>query len=179
MGSRGAATHEMYRNNINSALTGRGMVHNEAPMPSNHLNLHYHLVFSTKERHPFISQEWQERFHAYIGGVVRDMGGVAECVGGIDDHVHLLIGLKATHRLCDVLRDIKVSSSRWVHETIALREFAWQDGYGAFTVSDNRREAVRQYIRNQAELHRTRTFKEEYLTFLRQAGVEFDERYLW
>jgi REP element-mobilizing transposase RayT len=155
------------------------MIRGEATMPSTHLSLHYHVVFSTKERHPFINSEWQERLHAYLGGNVRDLGGVAECVGGIDDHVHLLIGLKATHRLCDVLRDIKVSSSRWVHETIALREFAWQDGYGAFTVSENRRDAVRQYILNQTDHHRSRTFQDEYLAFLRQAGVEFDERYLW
>ena len=148
-------------------------------MPSTHLSLHYHMVFSTKDRHSIICLEWQERLHAYLGGIARDLGGVPECVGGIDDHVHLLIGLKATHRLCDVVRDIKVSSSRWVHETIAVREFAWQDGYGAFTVSDSRRAAVKLYIANQAEHHRSRTFQEEYRDFLRQAGVEFDERYLW
>ncbi|MCM2358158.1 MAG: IS200/IS605 family transposase [Geobacteraceae bacterium] len=148
-------------------------------MPSTHLSLHYHVVFSTKERHPFISHEWQERLHAYLGGIIRDLGGVPECVGGITDHIHLLIGLKATHRLCDVLRDIKVSSSRWVHEAMDLREFAWQDGYGAFTVSENRREAIKLYILNQETHHRTRSFQDEYLAFLRQAGVEFDERYLW
>lgn len=148
-------------------------------MPSTHLSLHYHVVFSTKERHPLIDREWRERLHAYLGGIVRDLGGVPECVGGIVDHVHLLIGLKATHRLCDVLREIKVSSSKWVHETIGLREFTWQDGYGAFTVSENRREAVKQYILNQETHHQTRTYKDEYLAFLRQAGVEFDERYLW
>lgn len=148
-------------------------------MPSTHLSLHYHVVFSTKDRHPLISPDWKERLHAYLGGIVRDLGGIPECVGGIEDHVHLLIGLKATHRLCDVLRDIKVSSSRWMHDVVGLQEFAWQDGYGAFTLSDNRREAVIQYIRNQAEHHRSRSFQDEYLTFLRQAGVEFDEKYLW
>lgn len=148
-------------------------------MPSTHLSLHYHVVFSTKERNPLIDREWQSNLHAYIGGIVRDLGGVPECVGGIVDHVHLLIGLKATHRLCDVLRDIKVSSSKWIHETKALREFAWQDGYGAFTVSDNRCEAVKHYIQNQEAHHQTRTFQDEYLTFLKQAGVDFDERYLW
>jgi REP element-mobilizing transposase RayT len=151
----------------------------KATMSSTHLSLHYHVVFSTKERLPLIDQEWRERLHAYIGGIVRDLGGVPECVGGTADHVHLLIGLKATHRLCDVLRDIKVSSSKWIHETQMLPIFSWQDGYGAFTVSDGRREAVKRYIRNQEAHHQTRAFEEEYLTFLRQAGVEFDERYLW
>jgi REP element-mobilizing transposase RayT len=148
-------------------------------MPSTHLSLHYHVVFSTKNREPFIDKEWLERLHAYIGGIIRDMNGIPECVGGTADHVHLLIGLKATHRLCDVIRDIKHSSSRWVHETIGSCEFGWQDGYGAFTVSENRREAVIHYILNQETHHGTRTFQEEYLKFLCQAGVEYDERYLW
>ena len=148
-------------------------------MSSTHLSLHYHVVFSTKERHPLIDPEWRERLHAYLGGITRDLGGVPECVGGVADHVHLLIGLKATHRLCDVIRDIKVSSSKWVHETQALREFGWQDGYGAFTVSDSRREAVKHYIRNQEVHHQAQLFEDEYVTFLQKAGVEFDERYLW
>lgn len=148
-------------------------------MSSTHLSLHYHVVFSTKERHPLIDQEWRDRLHAYLGGIIRDIGGVPECIGGVADHVHLLIGLKATHRLCDVIRDIKVSSSKWIHDTLALREFAWQDGYGAFTVSENRRESVKRYIQNQEAHHKTRAFEDEYLTFLRQAGVEFDERFLW
>ncbi|MDA8429783.1 MAG: IS200/IS605 family transposase [Geobacteraceae bacterium] len=148
-------------------------------MPSTHLSLHYHVVFSTKERHPLIDQAWRVRLHAYLGGVIRDLGGVPECVGGIADHVHLLIGLKATHRLCDVIREVKVSSSKWVHEAIGLREFAWQDGYGAFTVSENRREAIQLYIQNQEAHHQARRFQDEYLAFLRQAGVEFDERYVW
>ena len=148
-------------------------------MSSTHLSLHYHVVFSTKERHPLIDPEWRERLHAYLGGITRDLGGVPECVGGVADQVHLLIGLKATHRLCDVIRDIKVSSSKWVHETQALREFGWQDGYGAFTVSDSRREAVKHYIRNQEVHHQAQLFEDEYVTFLQKAGVEFDERYLW
>jgi len=148
-------------------------------MPSTHLSLHYHIVYSTKERQPFIHPEWRDRLHAYLGGIVRDLGGVPEGAGGTADHVHLLIGLKATHRLCDVLRDIKHASSRWVHENINLREFAWQDGYGAYTVSGNRCDSVKQYILNQAAHHGTRTFQDEYIEFLRQAGVEFDERYLW
>lgn len=148
-------------------------------MSSTHLSLHYHVVFSTKERHPLIVQEWRDRLHAYLGGIIRDIGGVPECIGGVADHVHLMIGLKATHRLCDVIRDIKVSSSKWIHDTLALREFAWQDGYGAFTVSENRRESVKRYIQNQEAHHKIRAFEDEYLTFLRQAGVEFDERFLW
>ena len=92
--------------------------------------------------------------------------------------MHLLIGLRATRRLADVIRELKAVSSGWVHNEIGMRGFAWQQGYGAFTVSASQREAVRQYIQQQPEHHRTRTFREEYLELLRRSGVEFDKRYL-
>jgi putative transposase len=148
-------------------------------MASTHLSLHYHLVFSTKNRRQQILSEWRDRLHAFLGGAVRTLGGVAESVGGVDDHVHLLVGLRATHRLADVLQEIKASSSRWVHEEIRSRLFAWQEGYGAFTVSASQIEAVKKYIANQEKHHRRKTFQEEYVELLRLCGVEFDERYLW
>ncbi len=106
------------------------------------------------------------------------MGGVAEAVGGMDDHVHLLVGLKSTHCLADVLRDLKRSSSEWVHSNIPLSAFAWQEGYAAFTVSASLREDVASYIRRQEEHHRKRTFREEYIEFLKKTGIDFDERFL-
>ncbi|HEX8890344.1 MAG TPA: IS200/IS605 family transposase [Pyrinomonadaceae bacterium] len=148
-------------------------------MPSTHLSLHYHLIFSTKERQRWIKDDWRDRLHAYLGGAVRACGGVAENVGGTADHVHLLIGLRATHRLADVLRETKGSSSEWVHREIHLTRFAWQEGYGAFTVSASQIEVVRNYISRQEEHHRRRTFQDEYLEFLKQSGVDFDEKYLW
>jgi len=148
-------------------------------MPSTHLSLHYHLVFSTKDRVPIIAVAWRERLHAYIGGVVGNVQGVPEAIGGVGDHVHLLIGLRATSRLADVVRDLKAVSSRWVHEEIGESAFAWQEGYGAFTVSASQRETVREYIARQEEHHRKRTFQEEYLELLQRSGTEYDERYLW
>ena len=147
-------------------------------MSSTHLSLHYHIVFGTKNHEPLIQPSWGGKLHAYLGGIIRTANGIAESVGGVSDHVHLLIGLRATHRLADVLRELKAVSSGWVHHEIGIREFAWQEGYGAFTVSASQREAVRHYIEQQAEHHRTRTFREEYLELLRRSGVEFDERYL-
>jgi putative transposase len=97
----------------------------------------------------------------------------------VADHVHLLIGLPATARLADVIRDIKAVSSKWMHDETGDRTFAWQEGYGAFTVSPSNRETVRNYIARQEEHHRKRTFQEEYLELLRRCGVDFDERYLW
>ncbi|HWN97604.1 MAG TPA: transposase [Methylomirabilota bacterium] len=123
--------------------------------------------------------EWRERLHAYLGGSARTLDVVPRAVGGVADHVHLLIDLRATHRLADVMRDIKRTSSAWVHETVNDKEFAWQDGYGAFTVSASMLETVKQYIARQEEHHRKKTFQEEYVEMLRKSGVEYDERYLW
>lgn len=100
-------------------------------------------------------------------------------INGVEDHVHLLVGLRATHRLADVLKDIKAGSSRWVHDELNLQSFAWQEGYGAFTVSALQIDAVKNYIENQEEHHRVKTFQEEYLEFLNRCGVKYDERYLW
>ena len=147
-------------------------------MPSTHLSLHYHLVFSTKDRRALIVPEWRERLHAYMGGILNSMGAFPQAIGGVADHVHLLVGLKATHCLADVMRDPKRGSSEWVHDTISERAFAWQEGYGAFTVSANVRDGVRLYIARQEEHHRTLTFREEYLEFLRRGGVEYDERFV-
>ena len=149
------------------------------PMPSTHLSLHYHVVFSTKDRVPLIAPAWRERLHAFLGGTVNQLGGVPEAIGGVADHVHLLLGLRATHALADVLREVKAVSSRWVHDEIGVPAFQWQEGYGKFTVGAPQRAEVRHYIARQEEHHRTRTFQEEYVEFLRRAGVEYDERYLW
>ena len=98
-------------------------------MPSTYLSLHYHLVFSTKNRAAFIAPDWRARLHDYLGGTIRGLGGYPEGVGGVADHVHLLVGLKATHCLSDVMRELKKASSIWVHKEVGLRSFAWQEGY--------------------------------------------------
>ncbi len=148
-------------------------------MPSTHLALHYHIIFSTRDRTPIIANPRRERLHAYLGGVVRNVGGVPEAIGGVADHVHLLIGLRATHCLADVVRDVKSVSSRWARDEMRDALFTWQEGYGAFTVSPSQIETVRRYIAGQEEHHRGRTFQEEYVEFLQRSGVEYDERFLW
>ena len=147
-------------------------------MPSTHTSLHFHLVFSTKDRLPWIADEWRERLHAYLGGIVKGMGAVPLAVGGINDHVHLLVGLKATHRLDYFLRDLKADSSVWIHQELT-KIFEWQKGYGAFSVSPSSIEGVRNYVLNQEEHHRRKTFKAEYIEILEASGIEYDERYLW
>jgi len=148
-------------------------------MPSTHVSLYYHLVFSTKRRRPWINESWEERLHNYLGGLVRGFDGVAEAVGGGLDHVHIAASLKATHCPADFTREIKSRSSRWIHEEIGNRLFGWQEGYGLFTVGRSQIDGLRQYIRRQKEHHRRKTFQEEYIELLRESGVEFDERFLW
>jgi len=147
-------------------------------MSSTHLSLHYHLVFGTKNHAPIIERQWRPKLHAYLGGIIKANDGVAESIGGVADHVHLLVGLRATHRLSDMLRELKAGSSGWVHQELRIRSFEWQEGYGGFTVSASQRDAVRSYIENQDEHHRTKTFREEYVELLRLSGVDFDPRYV-
>src|SRR5439155_5711391 len=104
-------------------------------MSSTHLSLHYHIVFGTKNHEPLLQPSWRGKLHAYLGGIIRTANGIAESVGGVSDHVHLLIGLRATHCLADVLRELKSVSSRWIRDKIGVRNFACQEGYGGFTVS--------------------------------------------
>jgi hypothetical protein len=127
----------------------------------------------------FMAKEWRPRLHAYMGGILRNVNAVPGIVGGVEDHAHILAGLLATERLSDIMRELKSIPSRWVREEMKISQFAWQEGYGAFTVSASQRETVRHYIETQEDHHRTRSFKEEYLEFLVKSGVEYEARYLW
>jgi putative transposase len=117
--------------------------------------LRYHLVFSTQERRPWIAPEWQSELNAYLGGTVRGLDGVALTIGGIADHVHLLLSLKPTHTISDFVRELKKASSVWVIENHE-RGFAWQEGYSIFSVSLSLCDTVKQYVDNQEEHHRQR-----------------------
>ena len=140
----------------------------------------YHCVFSTKDRRPLITPPLQERLWPYLGGVARENKFKAICVGGVEDHVHLLLSLPSTLAIAKAIQLVKGGSSKWIHDNFPdMRQFAWQEGYGAFTVGAPQRPGVREYIARQAEHHQTRTFQEEYLDLLRRSGVEYDERYLW
>jgi REP element-mobilizing transposase RayT len=147
-------------------------------MGSTYLSLHYHLVFGTKNREPLIASDWRSRLHEHLGGTITGLGGFPQGVGGVADHVHLLVGLRATHCLADVLRELKKASSVWVREQIGLGSFAWQEGYSAFTVSATAREGVRRYIAHQEEHHAHQSFRDELIELLAKAGVEYDPKYL-
>lgn len=148
-------------------------------MASTHLSLHYHLVFSTKNREPALRAELRGRVHEYLGGTIRGMNGVAHAVGGTSDHIHVFAGLRATHCLADVMRELKSESSGWIHRELRLPSFRWQEGYGGFTVGASNIEAVKGYVFNQEEHHMKESFQEEYIAMLRRGLVEYDDRYLW
>ena len=111
-------------------------------MGSTFFSLHYHIVFSTKARMPFIRADWRPRVHSYLGGIIRGTNGIAEIVGGVADHVHMLVSLRAVHCIADVLRDMKKDSSTWLKEHFE-DSFAWQEGYAAFTVSPSATDSAR------------------------------------
>jgi putative transposase len=146
-------------------------------MGSTFLSLHYHIVFSTKERRPFIKPAWRAALHEYLGGTVRGLGGIPEIIGGVEDHAHLLVGLRATHILADFMRELKKASSIWAAEK-QEKDFSWQEGYSAFTVSWSHLGAVRQYIATQEDHHRKTDFIAELRTLLEKNGVQYEERYL-
>lgn len=149
-------------------------------MANTYTSLHYHLVFSTKNRTPWLTPEIESRVWAYIGGVARHHKMIALQIGGFDDHIHALIGAPATIAPSQIAQYLKGDSSKWIHETFQeLRDFAWQEGYGAFTVNQSLLDAVIEYIQKQREHHQQQTFQEEYLRFLQKHGINYDERYVW
>ena len=143
-------------------------------------NLLTHIIFSTKDRLPSIRPELQPDLYAYLGGIIRHLDGQALLVNGTADHVHLLVWLPSTLALADTLRVLKSNSSKWVHEAFPEQKtFAWQAGYGAFSVSQSSAPSVMRYIQNQATHHRRRSFQEEFLEFLKKNNIAYDERYIW
>jgi REP element-mobilizing transposase RayT len=143
-------------------------------------NLLYHIVFSTKDRRPLIEPAIAGRLYAYLGGGIRAEGGTAIAINGTADHVHILARLRQDKTVSDVLRGIKANSSKWVKDTFAAQQgFAWQSGYGAFTVSESQVQRVGAYIGDQEAHHRRQTFEEEFVAFLKAHGIAFDPKYVW
>ena len=137
-------------------------------------------MFSTKERRPVITSEMQERLWPFIGGIARQNNMTALQVGGVSDHIHMLLSLPSTMPIAKAMQLIKGGSSKWVHENFPEnRLFGWQEKYGAFSVSVSQVDVVINYIKGQEEHHRTRTFQKEFLSLLKRHGIAYDERYLW
>ena len=142
--------------------------------------LHYHFIFSTKGRKPWIIPEIEQRIWEFLGGIAKNNDFIPLKIGGIEDQIHMLIGAPATIAPSKIAQLVKGGSSAWIHDTFPdLQLFAWQDGYAAFTVSKSAVPDVTAYIANQREHHRYQSFQDEYRAFLDRHGIEYDERYLW
>lgn len=149
-------------------------------MANTYTQLYVHVVFSVKGRASIILEKWKEELYKYISGIITNKNQKLMIINGMFDHVHLLIGLKPDCVLSDLIRDLKANSSKYINDNRwALGQFEWQTGFGAFTVSQSQIDKVAKYISNQEEHHRAKTFREEYITFLKAYQVDFKAEYLF
>jgi putative transposase len=142
--------------------------------------LHVHLVFSTKARKRLITADVEQRVWEYVGGIARQNQMKALQIGGTDDHLHAVVGLRPTMSVSQAVQLFKGGSSKWIHGSFPhLSGFEWQDGYGAFAVSKSQLSEVIEYVAKQREHHRVSTFQEEFKALLKKHEIEYDERYVW
>ena len=148
-------------------------------MANTYTQLYIHLVFAVKGRASLIKNEWKEELYKFIAGVVNNKDQKLLAINGMPDHLHILVGIKPTIAVSDLVRDIKANSSRFIHEKGWVKGvFEWQTGFGAFTLGHSQLAQVIPYIGNQEEHHRIRTFKEEYIGFLKKYEIDFHPEYL-
>ncbi len=149
-------------------------------MGHSYISALFHCVFGTKGRKRQISEDLQSRLWPFIGGIARENGMKALVVGGVDDHAHVLLSLPATVAVAKAIQIIKGGSSKWIRDTFPQHgDFCWQEGYGAFSIGTSQTERTIAYIQSQKEHHRTKTFQEEFVSFLKRHGIQYDERFIW
>jgi REP-associated tyrosine transposase len=149
-------------------------------MPQSLVQIYVHIVFSTKNRMPFLSDDdLRDRTYRYLAGIFNSLDSPAVIIGGVEDHVHILCRLGKTIAVADLARNVKRDSSKWIKDQSRQLDFHWQRGYGAFSISPSHVPAITEYIRNQREHHRTETFQDEFRRICRKHGIDIDERYVW
>lgn len=149
-------------------------------MPQSLANILVHLIFSTKNRRPLIHDDVRERLHAYVVGTLANQQSPSLATNSVEDHAHILFVLSKNLPLSKVVQEVKQVSSKWIKDQgTEYREFAWQNGYAAFSVSESQREVVRDYIGKQQEHHAKVSFQDELRQFFNKHGVNYDERYVW
>ena len=149
-------------------------------MANTYTQLYFHIVFAVKGRSNYISENWKSELYKYISGIIANKDQKLMIVNGVPNHIHLLIGTKPNCNLSDLIRDIKANSSKWINEKKFTNfHFEWQTGFGAFTVSQSGVPKAIEYIKNQEEHHRKKTFKEEYVEFLKAYQIDFKDEYLF
>jgi REP element-mobilizing transposase RayT len=149
-------------------------------MPQSLAAVYVHLIFSTKNRSPWIRPDIEEELNKYHAGILRNLDSPMLCAGGTEDHVHILLRLGRKVDIATIVEAIKTGSSKWIKaQGSEYRQFYWQAGYGAFSIGQSGIEQLKRYIARQKEHHRWKTFQQEYREFLRKYEIEYDERYVW
>ena len=149
-------------------------------MPQSLAKVYLHIVFSTKNRKPLIKQEVEVELHKYLSGIARDHKSPVITINSVEDHIHILCLLSRNITISKLLEELKKSSSKWIKSKgDTYKNFYWQNGYGAFSVSQSAVNTIKKYIANQKEHHRKKSFKEEYVEFLEKYEIEYDEKYIW
>jgi len=149
-------------------------------MANTYTQIHVHAVFSVQNRECIIQKHWKDELYKYITGIVQNNNHKLLAINGMPDHVHLLIGLRPSQSLSDLMQNIKGSSSKWINDKrLVMGRFSWQEGFGGFSYSKSEIDTVIRYIHNQQEHHKRKSFTEEYLEMLNEFNVEYDDRYLF
>ena len=149
-------------------------------MPQSLSSILIHLIFSTKNREPFITPAIESELHPYMASIFRDHKSPSLAIDGTFDHVHILFALGRTITVADLVEEVKTGSSKWIKtKGPEFKNFHWQKGYGAFSIGQSNVAALKRYIRSQKQHHRLVTFEDEYRDFLKRYEIEYDERYVW
>ncbi|MFB6318781.1 IS200/IS605 family transposase [Saccharicrinis sp. FJH54] len=149
-------------------------------MANTYTQIHIHAVFSVQNRLSLIQQHWRDELYRYITGIIQNYEHKVLQINGMPDHVHILFGMRPLQSLSELMQDIKGSSSKWINERKFVNgRFSWQEGYGAFSYSKSQLPGIINYIQNQKEHHKRKSFKEEYLEFLEDFEIDFDHQYIF
>lgn len=147
-------------------------------MANTYSKMHFQFVFAVRNRRAMIDRSWEDDLYKYITGIIQNHTHKLLAINGVEDHIHILVGMRPTQSVSDLLQDIKGSSSKWINEkNLTKAKFEWQGGFGSFTYSPRDVSNVIRYILNQKEHHKKNDFKEEYLDLLREYEIDFDEKY--
>jgi REP element-mobilizing transposase RayT len=149
-------------------------------MANTYTQIHIHFVFAVKHRCGLIQPIWKDELYKYITGIIQNNHHKMICINGMPDHIHILVGIKPTKSISDLMKDVKAYSSKWINEKKLVQgKFEWQEGYGAFSYSKSQVNDVVNYIANQEQHHKIKTFKEEYIEFLQKFEVDYNEQYIF
>jgi putative transposase len=149
-------------------------------MPNTYTQIHIQFVFAVKYRQGLIKKEWKDDLYKYITGIIQNQGHKLLAINGVEDHIHILVGLRPKQSISDLMQDVKGGSSKWINDNkFALGRFEWQEGYGAFSYSSSEVKSVIEYIKKQEEHHTKKSFRDEYIDFLKYFNIDYDEKYIF